>query len=41
MRHGKHVKKKIQNIIANKLEIQSDVEIDSCHRIGLRKTKIG
>ena len=33
--------KKIQNIIADKLGIESDVEIDRCHRIGPRKTKTG
>ena len=33
--------KKIQNIIANKLGIESDVEIDRHHRIGPCKTKIG
>ena len=36
MRHGKHVKK-IQYIITNKLGIESDVEVDRCHRIGPRK----
>ena len=30
--------KKIQNIIADKLGIESDVEIVRCHRIGPRKT---
>ena len=38
MRHGKHVKK-IQNIITDKLGIESDVAIDRCHRIGPRKMK--
>ena len=33
--------KKIQNIIEDKLGIDSDVEIDRCHRIGPRKTKTG
>ena len=31
--------KKVENIIANKLEIESDVKIDRCHRIEPRKTK--
>ena len=31
--------KKIQNIIAYKLGIESDIKIDRCHRIGPRKTK--
>ena len=30
---------KIQNIITDKLGIESDVEIDRCHRIGPCKTK--
>ena len=33
--------KKIQNIIADKLGIESDIEIDRCHRIGPCKTKTG
>ena len=33
--------KRIQNIIADKLGIESDVEIDRCHRIGPHKTKTG
>ena len=33
--------KKIQNIIAGKLGIDSDVGTDKCHRIGSRKTKTG
>ena len=33
--------KKIQDIIADKMGIESDVEIDRCHRIGPRKTKTG
>ena len=32
------MRKKIQNI-ADKLGIESDVEINRCHRIGSRKTK--
>ena len=31
--------KKTQNIIADKLGIESDVEIDRCHIMGPRKTK--
>ena len=31
--------KKIQNIIADKLGTESDVKIDGCHKIWLRKTK--
>ena len=31
--------KKIQDIIADKMGIESDVKIDRCHRIGPRKTK--
>ena len=38
MRHGKHVKK-IQNIITDKSGIESDVEIDRCHRIGPHKKR--
>ena len=33
--------KKIQNIIADKLGIKSDVEIDRCHRIRPCKAKTG
>ena len=33
--------KKIQDIIADKMGIESDVEIDRCYRIGPRKTKTG
>ena len=33
--------KKIQDIIADKMGIESDIEIDSCHRIGPGKTKTG
>ena len=33
--------KKIQNIITDKLGIESDVEIDRCHRIEPRKTNTG
>ena len=33
--------KQIQNIIADKLGIESDAEIDRCHRIGPHKTKTG
>ena len=32
---------KIQNIIADKLGIESDVEFDRCHRIEPRKIKSG
>ena len=35
------MKKKIQFIIADELGIESDVEIDKCHRIGPRKAKAG
>ena len=31
----------MQYIITDKLRIESDIEIDRCHRIGLRKTKTG
>ena len=33
--------KKSQNIIADKLGIESDVEIDRCYIMGPRKTKTG
>ena len=33
--------KKFQNIIADKLGTESDIEIDRCHRIGPCKTKTG
>ena len=33
--------KKIQNSIAGKLGIESDVETDRCHRTGSRKIKTG
>ena len=33
------MKKKIQDIIVDKLGIESGVKIDRCHRIGPRKTK--
>ena len=33
--------KKIQDIIVDKMGIESGVEIDRCHRIGPRKTKTG
>ena len=32
---------KMQDIIADKLGIESDIEIDRCHRVGPRKTKTG
>ena len=35
------IKEEIQNTLADKLEIKSDVEIDRCHKIGPRKTKAG
>ena len=38
MRHRNYLKK-IQNIITDKLSIESDVEIYRYHRIGPRKTK--
>ena len=34
-------KKKIQNIIPDKLGIEGDIEIDRCHRIGPPKIKTG
>lgn len=40
MIHGKCVKK-IHNIIAVKLRIESNVKIDRFHRIGPCKTKTG
>ena len=40
MRHQNHLKK-IQNIITDKLGIESDVEIYRYHRIGSRKTNTG
>ena len=35
------MKKKIQDIIVDKLGIESDIEIDGCHRIEPRKAKTG
>ena len=35
------MEKKLQNIITDKLGIDSDIEIDRCHRIGPPKAKTG
>ena len=40
MQHGKHVKK-MQNIFTDKLRIESDLEIDSCHKVRSCKRKTG